>query len=178
MRGVIWNKNGIGVALVTRSGSHCLFGAILETHYVEPIYTDVTAGVWHPVRSLPANDIIDISKTAIPNQLTFAVVVRNPIDRFRSACARIQKTPREVIETSLENVHVWTIESMGLLDHPQARYYLFEKLEDCARFLGLPTPLVQVNQEPLKPELTDEELDFVTQHYASDISLYNRLLQG
>lgn len=178
MRGIIWSKDNKGLALVTRSGSHCLFKVILETHHPLPVVFQSETDRWHPIRSIPVTNTIDIAQTPIPEQLVFAVIVRNPIERFRSACARLDKTPAEVIGGSLDDVHTWTLESMGLINHPQARYFLFTELEQCAQFLGLPTPLEQVNEEPVKPDLSQEELEFVTQHYAKDIELYNSLQQN
>lgn len=176
MRGIIWHKDDKGLALVTRSGSHCLFKVILETHHPSPIVFQSETERWHPIRSIPVTNTIDIAQTPIPEQLTFAVIVRDPIERFRSACARLGQTPAEVIAGSLGNVHTWTLESMGLINHPQARYFLFPELEQCTRFLGLPTPLQKLNEEPVKPDLSEEDLQFVTEYYASDIELYNNLL--
>jgi hypothetical protein len=178
MRGIIWHKDNKGLALVTRSGSHCLFKVILETHHPSSIVFQNETDRWHPIRSIPTTNTIDIAQTPVPEQLTFAVIVRDPIERFRSACARLGKTPSEVIAGSLDNVHTWTLESMGLINHPQARYFLFPELEKCAIFLELPTPLEQVNEEPVKPDLTEEELQFATQHYAKDIEFYNSLQQN
>ena len=178
MRGVIWDNGYKGLALITRSGSHCLFKLILDTHYPLPEMSEIveTSDRWHPIRSIPTQYIIDTAQRTIPEQLTFAVIVRDPIERFRSACARMQKTPTEVIAENLDDVHVWTLESMGLINHPQAKYFLFSELEKCARFLGLPTPLQQVNAEPVKPDLSQEEVQFLEQHYAKDIELYNSLI--
>jgi hypothetical protein len=175
MRGVIWDNGYKGLALITRSGSHCLFQSILDTHYPEPVITAEEIDRWHPVRNIPTQYIIDIAQKPIPEQLTFAVIVRDPIERFRSACARMQKTPAEVIAENLHDVHTWSIESMGLINHPQAKYFLFTNLEQCARFLGLPTPLEQVNEEPVKHDLSQEELQFLEQYYANDILLFKSL---
>ena len=176
----MWHNNSVGLALVPRSGSHTLFSLILK-HY-EPqarqeSWEPYQGTRWHPVMNIQ-QEMCDLSTGMMPREITFAVVVRDPVERFQSACARLQQTPAEVIAESLDDVHTWTIESMGLLSHPQAKYFLFTELEQCARFLGLPTPLQKMNEEPVKPELTGEELQFVTQHYASDITLYNRLIQS
>jgi hypothetical protein len=79
----------------------------------------------------------------------------------------------------MDNVHVWTLKSMGLLDAPKAKYFLFEsQLEDCANYLGLDLPLPELNGESNKPELTSEELSRVQAHFADDIALYERLKNG
>lgn len=179
MRGVMWHNNSVGLALVPRSGSHTLFSLILK-HYDpqarQESWTPPNGARWHPVMNIQQG-MCDLSTGMMPREITFAVVVRDPVERFRSACARLQKTPAEVIAESLDDVHTWTIESMGLLSHPQAKYFLFTELEQCAVFLGLPTPLEQVNEEPVKPDLSQEELQFLEQHYAKDIEFYNNLQQ-
>lgn len=179
MRGVLWHNNSVGLVLVPRSGSFTLFSLVLE-HFNpqarQESWLPPNRTRWHPVMNLQ-REMCDLSTNSIPGEVTFAVVVRDPIERFRSACARLQKTPAEVIANSLGDVHTWTIESMGLLEHPQARYFLFSELEECAQFLGLPTPLPETNGEPIKPDLSAEELQFVNQHYANDILFYNKLQQ-
>jgi hypothetical protein len=178
MKGVLWIRDDKGLVVVTRSGSHCLFKMILDMYYPSSLVFQNEIDRWHPIRSIPVTDTIDIAQTPIPEQLVFAVIVRDPIERFRSACARLEKTPSEVIAENLDDVHVWTLESMGLINHPQAKYFLFSELEKCALFLGLPTPLEQVNEEPIKPDLSQEDLQFITQYYAKDIELYNSLQQN
>ena len=179
MRGVMWHNNSVGIALVPRSGSHTLFSLILK-HFDpqarQESWEPYPGKRWHPVMNLQ-HGMCNLAAERVPGEVTFAVVVRDPVERFRSACARLQKTPAEVIAESLDDVHTWTLDSMGLLRHPQARYFLFSQLTRCAEFLGLPTPLPQMNEEPVKPELSEQELQFVMQYYANDISLYNRLNQ-
>ena len=179
MRGVMWHNNSEGLALVPRSGSHTLFSLILKhcnPNDRQESWEPHQGKRWHPVMNLQQG-MCDLSGENVPGEVTLAVVVRNPIERFRSACARLQKTPAEVIAGSLHDVHTWTIESMGLLGHPQAKYFLFSELEECARFLGLPTPLQKLNEEVLKPELTNEDLEFLTQYYEKDIEFYNSLIR-
>jgi len=175
----MWFKDNKGVALVTRSGSHSLFKSILTKYYPNlpqdekdrPFVTENDR--WHPVMNL--EDILDLSSSDI-SDLEFAVMVRNPVERFQSSCARLGMNPTEVLDNHMDNVHVWTLKSMGLLDAPKAKYFLFEsQLEDCANYLGLDLPLPELNGEPNKPELTSEELSRVQSHFAEDIALYERL---
>lgn len=180
-KGVLWHDGSKGIALVTRSGSHSLFKGILNKYYPElpqdvPAFPFVnTEDRWHPVMNL--QNIIDMSHE--PKEFLtkeFAVMVRNPVERFTSSCARLMKSPTEVLNNYMDNVHVWTLKSMGLLDAPLAKYFLFEtQLEDCGSYLGLDLPLPELNGEPNKPELTAEELARVQNHFAEDIILYERL---
>jgi len=180
-KGVLWHNGNVGVALVTRSGSHALFKSILSKYYPElpqdggnwPFVN--TADRWHPVMNLP--NIIDMSHE--PKEFLekeFAVVVRNPVGRFASSCARLMKSPTEVLDNHMDNVHVWTLKSMGLLDAPKVKYFLFEtQINNCAAYLGLDTPLPELNGEQNKPKLNDDELARVNQIFADDIALYERL---
>ena len=183
-RGVLWHDGSKGVALVTRSGSHSLFKSILSKYYPDLPQDEKNCPFvnendkWHPVMNL--NNILDMSGNDI-SDLEFAVMVRNPIERFRSSCARLGMTPTEILDNHLDNVHVWTLKSMGLLDAPKAKYFLFEtQLEDCGSYLGLDLPLPALNGETNenKPELTSEELTRVQNHFAEDITLYERLKNG
>ena len=180
-RGVLWHDGLKGVALVTRSGSHSLFKAILAKYYPElPQEETNTPFVrendrWHPVMNL--QNILDMSNNDV-SDLEFAVMVRDPVERFRSSCARLGMSPTEVLDHHMDNVHVWTLKSMGLLDAPKAKYFLFsEQLEDCATYLGLDLPLPSLNGESdeNKPTLSAEELLRVQNHFAEDIALYERL---
>lgn len=182
-RGVLYHDGSKGIALVTRSGSHSLFKAILSKYYPylpqdEKNHPFVnTEDRWHPVMNLP--NIIDMShEPAEFLTKEFAVMVRNPVERFTSSCARLMKSPSEILDNHMDNVHVWTLKSMGLLDAPKAKYFLFEtQLEDCGNYLGLDLPLPELNGESdeNKPELTAEELARVQAHFADDIALYERL---
>jgi len=181
-RGVMWFKDNKGVALVTRSGSHSLFKSILSKYYPNLPQNEkdrpfvIENDRWHPVMNL--EDILDLSSSDI-SDLEFAVMVRDPVERFQSSCARLGMTPTEVLDNHMDNVHVWTLKSMGLLDAPKAKYFLFEnQLEDCANYLGLDLPLPALNGESNKPELTSEELSRVQSHFADDIALYERLKNG
>ena len=185
-RGVLWHDGSKGVALVTRSGSHSLFKSILSKYYPDlpqdekdrPFVRENDR--WHPVMNL--QDITDMShepKTFLDKE--FAVVVRDPVERFRSSCARLGMTPTEILDNHLDNVHVWTLKSMGLLDVPKVKYFLFEtQLEDCGSYLGLDLPLPALNGETNenKPKLTAEELVRVQTHFADDIALHERLKNG
>jgi hypothetical protein len=181
-KGVLWHNGNVGVALVTRSGSHSLFKSILQKYYPD-IPQDGSHFVntedrWHPVMNLP--NIIDMSHE--PKEFLtkeFAVVVRNPVERFTSSCARLMKSPTEVLDNYMDNVHVWTLKSMGLIDAPLVKYFLFDsQLQECATYLGLDLPLPELNGEPNKPELSEEELIRVQNYFTDDIALYERLKNG
>ena len=172
-RGVLWHDGSKGIALVTRSGSYSLFKNILSKYYPNlpqdekdrPVLIDNNR--WHPVMNL--QNIVDMSGNDV-SDLEFAVMVRNPIERFRSSCARKQCSPTEGLTTMQEDVHFWSMESMGLLND-KIKYFLFpEQIDECAIWLGLPTPVPRLNEEKdsKKPVLNEKELELVIKQYYND----------
>jgi hypothetical protein len=106
------------MALVTRSGSHTLFKQILKCHYPENDQSEENKSpadqtIWHPVKNL--SNLYDLKCDNSVLNKEFAVMVRSPLERFRSACARKKCSPMEGLTAMQEDVHFWSIYSMGLL---------------------------------------------------------------
>ncbi len=111
---------------------------------------------------------------SVPHTL---LVVRNPIDRFASACAETGTTDVDALLDRLavgtdNNPHFW----------PQSRYaedtlmlYRFDRdLQKLAEDLGLLWPLPQIirHDNPTKPKLTQSQIDRISALYADDLTLY------
>lgn len=170
MKGVCAIYNGKALALVTRSGSHSLMNLMLPEVYEQKVPSNLKEDRWHPIMNLQGWDL----KYGFP-ECEVCCMVRNPVDRFKSACARRNKTVEEGLLE--DEVHFWTIESMGLLND-QIKYFLFpEQINECADWLGLPTPVPRLNEEKddKKPILTEEQLELVTKQYYNDNELYKKL---
>lgn len=180
MKGVVWHNGDFGIALVTRSGSHSIFKQILKYHYPNNDQSEENKSpydqtIWHPVKNL--SNLHDLSGNNSILSQEFAVAVRNPLERFRSACARKERSPIEGLTTMQEDVHFWSIYSMGLMV-PTAKFFLFPcQLNDCLNYLNLPTNLEKLNgeSEEKKPNLNQEETDLFQTIYEKDIELYNNL---
>lgn len=180
MKGVIWHNGDFGIALVTRSGSHTIFKQILQYHcpnndQSERNQSSFDQTIWHPVKNL--SNIYDIRCDPSILNKEFAVMVRNPLERFLSACARKGCSPIEGLTTMQEDVHFWSIYSMGLIV-PTARFFLFpDMLPDCLTYLNLPLDIKQLNSENInkKPILNEVELDLFKKTYSHDIELYKQL---
>lgn len=178
-RGVMWHNGVKGLALVTRSGSHTLFKAILEQfenkyHPEEQVFINDNER-WHPVMDL--SNIHDLRYYDISNK-EYAVMIRNPVERFRSSCARVGCSVEEGLNVHAENVHFWTMKSMGILESTNAKFFKFpDQINECAEYLGLEIPLPILNQEDeaQKPVLTQKELDTIKVHYQEDIKKYEEL---
>lgn len=180
MKGVIWHNGDFGIALVTRSGSHSIFKQILKHYYPSNDQSETNKSchdttLWHPVKNL--SNLHDLSGDSPILSKQFAVMVRNPLDRFRSACARKECSPIEGLTSMQEDVHFWSIYSMGLMV-PAAKFFLFPyQLNDCLNYLKLPTNIEKLNgeSEDKKPNLNQEETDLFQTIYEKDIELYNNL---
>jgi len=76
-----------------------------------------------------------------------------------------------------EDVHFWSIHSMGLITNT-AKFFLFpEMLGDCLSYLQLPTGVQKLNSEAKenKPKLNDKELLLFEKIYSNDIQLHKQI---
>jgi len=173
MRGVCALYNNKALALVTRSGSHALMNLMLPKNheiYKPEMFKDER---WHPIMNLVGHDL----RMGYPN-CDLCCMVRNPVDRFLSSCARRNQTVEQGLLED-EDVHFWTLESMGLLNSDiNIKYFLFpEQIDECANYLGLLTPVIRLNEEDnnKKPKLNEKQLELVVQKYYHDNELYLKL---
>lgn len=170
MRGVkITLRNGRRFALVARSGSYTTIWQALPPQDREP------SPGWHPIHATTGT----IGDTLQPEELPdgLCCLVRDPVERFRSACARQQVTVEEGLARTESDVHFWPLEFMGLLENGVTYFRFPDQLDACAEWLGLETPVPQLNEEPesSKPKLTPEQEQQVRQTYAADIALWESL---
>ena len=107
------------------------------------------------------------------------IPVRDPVERFRSACAQEDRTAaQEISRIERGRYSFHTKRTSSYLVAGAALYKFPEHIEEIARDLGLDKiPRVNdsnSNNSP-KPILTEEELERVAELYADDISLYNSI---
>ena len=173
MRGVWALYNNKALALVTRSGSHALMNLMLPKDHIKTHPEHLKEEKWHPIMNLQGHDL----KMGLP-ECEVCCMVRDPVERFRSSCARRNKT---VEEGFLEDeVHFWTMESMGLLN-PKIKYFLFpEQIDECAKWLGLETPVPKLNEEESKkkPSLNDNQIKLIVEKYHNDNELYLKIKEN
>jgi hypothetical protein len=172
MRGVCAIYNNKALALVSRSGSYSLMLPMLQVSRESCLAEYTSDRRWHPVMNLHGHDL----RNGFPQQ-PVACMVRDPIDRFCSACARQGKTAEEGIGLQESDVHFWSLRDMGLLEYGVTYFRFPSQINECAEWLGLPTSVQQENEEPeeRKPVLTADELAAVRLAYADDIALYESL---
>jgi len=151
---------GAAVLLTPRTGSHSLVTAAISAWWPDT----VVAGDEHPAVAIPAQENWDGTATDI------AVIVRNPVERFRSICAH---RPDATVDEHLDNLTYGPLPA-----GPFARVFRFEDgLDAVAEYLGLPVPLPQIDatDEASKPTLTPEQESRVREIYAADLALWETL---
>jgi hypothetical protein len=154
---VLRTPNGRGIYLIPRSGSHSIAAAVMQSFHPE-IAIDASA---HPAASYPDAG----------GEGPVCVIVRNPVERFRSMVAHAQSTVEEQLAApryGCEFCHGRTYDA----------YFRFEdQLQACADWLGITVPLPHLDgtDEADKPVLTPEQEAAVRVAYAADIALWESL---
>ena len=169
MKGVCSIYNSKALALVTRSGSHALMSLMLPANHEQRKPSN--GDLWHPIMNLQGHDL----RNGLPEVEQICVMVRDPIERFISSMARRKLTFDQAIEVKNEDVHFWSIESMGLINDKCSYFSFPQEIDLCAETLGLKTPVPRLNEEKDKPSLSNVEIETLKKNYQADIELYNKL---
>lgn len=165
-------------ALNFKAATSSIVRAIVSAHYPE-IEDNLTNNT-----SYPSGRTVDNSrwhwqlpKTETPDS-EVTLIVRDPVERFRSACAETRKTPDEALsEQGQDNSHFWP--TSRLLTTGVKLYRFDTDLDDAAVALGLALPLVDIaGDNPPKPDLTPDQLARVQAIYADDIALYESITEA
>jgi hypothetical protein len=157
-------------ALVPRSGSYSIIWQSIPKEDRKP-----NVSYWHPINATSATIGSPLKENESTNGL--CCLVRDPIERFRSACARQKKSVEEGLSSIQDDVHFWTLLDMGLLQDGTTYFRFPDQIDICAEWLGLSTPVPKLNGESEggKPILTDEEVDYIRFAYSADISVWQSL---
>jgi hypothetical protein len=175
MRGAsIIVDNGRRFAVATRSGSYAIIWQSLPASLRVPVEKP-NGERWHPLNSHPNAYSLN-GLTQAPAE-GLCCLVRDPVERFRSACARQGVSVEEGLTALNSDVHFWPLESMGLLTEGVTHFRFPGQINDCAEWLGLETPVPQRNAEPEenKPTLTPEQEAAVRVAYSADVALWESL---
>lgn len=177
------------MALNAKVGTSTFARAIIKKYHKDidaelnavafPAGENADTGQWQmlvPYRVNPDRDVV--------------CLVREPVDRFRSAMAQIGLTD---VDAAIEELRseagtygkrgpVKLVENVHFV--PQSRitgnpihYFLFpEQADAAAEFLGLDLPLVIINEaKGVKPDVTPEQAAAIREFYADDVALWNSL---
>lgn len=130
-----------------------------------------------------------------------ALLVREPVSRFRSAIGYLHLSEsvddvlRIMMEENGESIKNANGRNMGgrrgfagdIHLRKQTRFIhdddidityfrMPDQIDECAEWLGLPTPLVHVNETSgPKPDLTNDQIDKIKKYYKSDIELWESI---
>ena len=171
----MWHNGTVGLALVPRSGTQILFKDIVSKYEPESTSEFVISDTeWKPASTLES--IKDLNSLDISG-LDFAVIVRDPVERFRSSCVKLNYSVEQALN-DLENVHLISLKNMGLLDSPNAKCFPYsnEGLASCSSYLGLDnSPLLTEEDENKKPVLTQEQIDLIKAAYSHDYEVFVNL---
>ncbi len=165
MGSILHTHNNRYLRLIPRSASHTIAAAWLAEHEEANYLLWQQGGVPHPARYF-AEQLLDYQ---LPQNAELAVVVRNPVERFRSMVAKHDETLEDQLATPLYE---------ALPQLPFTIYFRFEdQLQACASWLGITQTLAQLDPtEPsAKPDLTPEQEARVREIYAADIGLWESL---
>ena len=155
MSNILTSPNGNSIILIPRSGSHSIATAMLQSFYPD---IEITQS-YHPAKLYPLSN---------PNN-SICVIVRNPIERFRSMVAQTNST----VEEQLENPR-YGCEFCHITNYTTT--FLFEtQLQQCADWLGITVPLPHLDSTINKPILTPQQEDKVREIYAADLKLWQSL---
>jgi hypothetical protein len=165
MGDILRAPNNNAILLIPRSASHSLALASLQSFWPEKFlqYENLECSLTHPASFFPNYESFN-------NQFDLAIIVRNPVERFRSMCAH---RPNRTLEEHLEKPHYDILPTGNFI-----RYFKFEtQLDECADWLVLPIPLIHEDKsDPTKkPNLIPEQESIVRSIYAKDIELWESL---
>jgi hypothetical protein len=157
------------ILLTPRSASHSIALAALESFWQDRLSQYESTSSFekkpHPAVYFPEYE-------AFANQNDLSIVLRNPIERFRSTCA---SKPELSINEHLTNPIYSPLPQIQWV-----RIFLFEtQLQECVDWLGITTSLKNVDStyENNKPTLTTEQENIVKEIYANDLTLWESLQQ-
>jgi len=158
MGNILRCPNGNAVLLVPRSGSHSIVNAAIRSFW--PELEGTSKG--HPASVLPVQEDYDGTQEGL------GVIVRNPIERFRSMASHSKAPLERLLRAPFH----------GPLPEGDFRHFKFEtQLQECADWLGITAPLEieDSTEESDKPTLTEYQLQIVMGIYAKDMKLWESL---
>jgi len=165
MGSILHAGNNRYLRLIPRSASHAIAVAWMAEKEEDNYLNWQQTGGLHPARYLTEQ----ISDYELPANAELGVIVRNPIERFRSMVAKQDVTLNE----QLANPRYQALPPL-----PFTVYFRFEdQLQACATWLGIAQILPQLDpaQSTDKPNLTPEQEVRVREIYATDIALWESL---
>jgi hypothetical protein len=183
----------VAVAVNFKVGSATLARAIIAAHHPDINSVMTTPHGAGNGTAYPAGKSADnmrmhsfCPKLADPKDRPVTLLaVRDPVEKFRSACVESKVSDVDAKLTELEtngftrDVHFWA--QSRLLEGNEIKLYRFPSdLDALATEAGLSLPLPDIdggNDSGTKPTLTSKQLERVQAIYADDIALYESITE-
>lgn len=189
MKAISLNDSNKAVALIYKSGSSSLIKAIIDEVQTEQSQALQDARLGEGMSS-ETGQLHAFTKMEDATGKQVLMLVREPVEKFRSAVAQIQKNqPDKTVEDILVlaeaespiNPHLWPIEKYldGYSSAKMLLLYKFpEQLDDMAVEAGLTLPLPVLNESEAKPDLTEDQIARVQARYSKDLELYDSITES
>lgn len=191
------------LAFNTKCGTSSFVNAIIKAHHPDVLY-HLENHVHFPYgQTMDDQQQLHryVPKRVNPDRPA-ALVVREPVSRFRSAMGflRLSSVVDEVLDIMINETGMSVCTSTGQVwpsrnrpiagdvhfkkqygyvsdDHvAPLKIFRMDQIDECAEWLGLPTPLVRYNETPVaKPDLTPEQIEKVKHYYRKDVELWESL---
>jgi hypothetical protein len=163
-------NSDISFLWIPRTASHAISKALLATYWPEKLArAEITN---QPEGMIPPYQIF-LPETRKPETRTIVGLLRDPVERFRSACARTNHTAAEgIAAASTPDGHFKP--ASAIANGNKVTWFKFPAhLEEFCAAVGIPVPAVLNESETgTKPTLTAEELEQVTTTYSDDIAFF------
>lgn len=181
MNNIKYIKSGDAVYAVNlKAASSAILKAIAETHYPEVVDLIVNKSSYPEGVEPMARRVHGALPHVEDPDGPVVLIVRDPVERFRSACGEIRMTADKALD-SLESggfVNRHLLPTSRLLRNGVHLYRYETDLQEAVTALGLEYPLPEfLSTGGEKPDLTPEQLARVQAIYADDIALYNSITE-
>lgn len=192
MKSLYYNTPDKAIAVNFKVGSATIARAVIRDHQLDTESLLTTPHGGGSGTAYPEGKSADdmrwhgfVDKCEAFDKPTTLLLVRDPLEKFRSACAEDGITDvdahldwLEANPHSGQRVHFWP--QSRLLQGNTVKLYKFpEQIDDLATEAGLTLPLPNIaGSNPPKPTLTAEQTVRVEALYAGDITLYNSITEA
>lgn len=156
------------LCFIPRTGSTALLKLIIDKYYP---HLNRVKGIT-PHFKVPS--VIDTQN----NTRELVAMLRDPVERFESGCAQKKWTLDEgLVELQKERVDIHIRpQSSFLSDIHETKLFKFpDEIDKCAEYLGLPTPVPQINVSKEKEKATNEQKSIVEQVCINDKVKFDKL---
>ena len=180
------------LAFNPKCGTSTFSWAILRQFYPEIVEQLNTTTQWaHGGKT--ENQMLHgwVPKKVNPRKRKVAQIVRDPVERFRSAvgfmnlikrCGSLEAIIDDLLNETAKLDTVKGTIAANFHFTPQSRfsgdltYFRMDQMQDCADWLGIKVPLTVINKTKIeKPTLSSEQEDLIRDYYEEDVALWESI---